>query len=433
MSSQAPHAGTSALAPRYGETVQLRLLGGLELVVDGESTPIGGRKERLLLALLALNAGRDVDQARMIDALWGDDPPRTAVKSLHSHIWRLRTHVAAGGSGIEILTQPSGYRLTVARGDVDIHVVATLVEQARRDAAAGALREAVAGYDEALTLWTGRSLGALADEPCLVGEAVRLEELRAAVSEERIEALLGLGQHATVIGTLESLCADHPFRERLVALRMLALYRCARQSEALAVFQYLRHQLRDELGLEPSPVLSELEHSILAQDRDLDWPGNTGTESAPPAVAAPAGDALRVLLVDDHPVWRQAVRVLLERDGNTVVIAEVDDGEAAVAAVASHTPALVLMDLHLPGIGGVEATRRIVEASPDTRVLVLSASEDEDDVKAALRAGAHGYVLKSGSARDVVDAVRRVVAGEPVFSPGLASVVLSELRRPGAV
>lgn len=372
--------------------------------------------------LLGLEAGREVHQDRLIDALWGASPPRTAVKSLHSHVWRLRSALDASEADIAVTRGTLGYGLELASEAVDTVVVKRLAEEGRASAARGDNLAAVATFDEALSYWRGPSLGEFAEEESLVGEAARFDELRAAISEERIEARLALGHHSAVIGELELLCAEFPFREPLAALRTLALYRAGRQAEALAVLQELRRRLRDELGLEASPPLNELEHAILVQSPALGWTGEAPTFTA--------DNALRVMLVDDHPLWRHAVRAILEREGDAVVVAEVDDGEAALAAVADARPELVLMDLHLPGMGGVEATRRIVELAPDTRVLMLSASQDQSDVVEALRAGAYGYVLKTGDGQAVVDAVRRVVAGETVFSASLSSVVLGELRRP---
>jgi DNA-binding SARP family transcriptional activator/CheY-like chemotaxis protein len=404
--------------------VQLRLLRGQGFTVDGRSVTIAGRMERLLLVVLGLEAGRDVDQDRLINALWGDEPPRTAVKSLQSKVWRLRSDLEASGVDASIERSTGGYRLDIAPECVDVMIVADFVEEARIDLDAGRHRDALASFDEALSFWQGRSLGEFADEPSLLGEAARLDELRVAIAEERIEALLAVGQVNAAIEALELLCVEHPFREALVALRMLALYRSGRQAESLAVFQDLRTRLRDELGLEPSAPLYGLERAILKQDPELDLP----TTERRGEVHSPS-NALRVMLVDDHPIWRQAVRTVLEGNGDVVVVAEADDGESAVALAAEHAPDLILMDLHLPGKGGIEATRVIVEHDPQARVLVLSASEDENDVLKALRAGAFGYVLKSGTGQEVVDAVRRVVRGEAVFSSGLSSLVLGELRR----
>ena len=140
-------------------------------------------------------------------------------------------------------------------------------------------------------------------------------------------------------------------------------------------------------------------------------------------------EPIRVMVVDDHPVWRDGIRADLESDGHAVVVAEAADGGEAISRAREEMPEVVLMDLQLPTVNGVEATRRIIEDSPHTKVLILSASGEEADVMEAVKAGACGYLLKSTKTEDVVDAIRRVSAGESVFSPSLAGMVLQEFRR----
>lgn len=140
-------------------------------------------------------------------------------------------------------------------------------------------------------------------------------------------------------------------------------------------------------------------------------------------------DPVRVMVVDDHPVWRDGVRGDLEASGRAVVVAEASDGGEAIERAREVMPELVLMDLNLPTVRGVEAIRRIVEESPHVKVLVLSASGEEADVLEAVKVGASGYLLKSATAAEVAEAVTRVRAGEPVFSPSLAALVLGEFRR----
>jgi DNA-binding NarL/FixJ family response regulator len=140
-------------------------------------------------------------------------------------------------------------------------------------------------------------------------------------------------------------------------------------------------------------------------------------------------DVIRVMVVDDHPVWRDGIRIDLERNGDAEVVAEAADGGEAIVKAREAMPDVVLMDLQLPTVNGAEATRRIVEDSPHAKVLILSASGEEEDVMEAVKAGACGYLLKSTRTEDVVDAIRRVSRGESVFSPSLAGMVLQEFRR----
>ncbi len=140
-------------------------------------------------------------------------------------------------------------------------------------------------------------------------------------------------------------------------------------------------------------------------------------------------DVIRVMVVDDHPVWRDGIRIDLERNGDAVVVAEAADGGEAIIKAREEMPDVILMDLQLPTVKGAEATRRIVEDSPHAKVLILSASGEEVDVMEAVKAGACGYLLKSTRTEDVVDAIKRVSRGESVFSPSLAGMVLQEFRR----
>jgi DNA-binding NarL/FixJ family response regulator len=143
-------------------------------------------------------------------------------------------------------------------------------------------------------------------------------------------------------------------------------------------------------------------------------------------------ELIRVMIVDDHPIWRDGVRADLEREGVANVVAEAADGGEAIERARDSMPEVVVMDLNLPVVSGVEATRRIIEDSPHVKVLVLSASGEEADVLEAVKAGASGYLLKSTTAAEIADAVRRVREGEPVFTPSLAGLVLNEFRRVAA-
>ena len=140
-------------------------------------------------------------------------------------------------------------------------------------------------------------------------------------------------------------------------------------------------------------------------------------------------ERIRVMIVDDHPVWLDGLKADLERMGAAVVVSEAADGGEAIDRARESMPEVILMDLRLPAVDGVEATRRIVEESPHVQVLVVSASGEEADVLEAVKAGAAGYLLKSATAEEITDAVRRVHAGEPVFTPSLAGLVLAEFRR----
>ena len=207
-----------------------------------------------------MNANRVVARERLIDELWGERPPDSAVKSVQVYVSRLRKLLPSRA----LETRARGYVLDVARDQVDLLRFERLVAEARRAEPADASRL----LRDALALWRGPPLAEF-DEPFAKAEAGRLEDLRLAALEERLEADLALGLHAELVGELESLVAEQPHRERLRALLLLALYRCDRQAEALAAYRDARTAL-GELGLEPSARLRALEKQILTQDPGLD-------------------------------------------------------------------------------------------------------------------------------------------------------------------
>lgn len=244
--------------------MEFRILGPLE-VADGDRViPLGGAKQRALLALLLLSANEPVSSDRLIDELWGEQSPESGRTALQVRVSQLRK--ALGGAGAAILTRAPGYVLRVEEEDqLDLHRFERLVreaDEAEPVAAAAKLREALA-------LWRGPALADLAYEAFAQPAIRRLEELRLASSEKRIDADLACGRHAELVGELETLVAEHPLRERPHAQLMLTLYRCGRQADALDAYQRARTHLSDQLGLEPGPALRGLEQSILRQDPSL--------------------------------------------------------------------------------------------------------------------------------------------------------------------
>jgi DNA-binding SARP family transcriptional activator len=249
----------------------VRLLGPLEVECADRPVRIGAAKERLILVLLALNTQRVVSTERLIDALWGEDPPESASVSLRVLISRLRKSLAAAGCGDAIHARSSGYVLASGDVDVDVDRFEALAARGTAQLAAGSARAAAVTLRAALALWRGDRL-AESSETRLGGEAARLAEARLAAVEARVDADLACGRHAELVGELEELCRAHRLRERLWAQRMLALYRCGRQADALAAGQQLRTTLADELGLDPGSQLRRLETAILTQDPALTPP-----------------------------------------------------------------------------------------------------------------------------------------------------------------
>ena len=251
--------------------MQYRLLGPLE-VLDGErSVDIGGGRRRSLLALLLIHANEVISADRLVDQLWGERPTPTATKSLQVHVSALRKRLGRGDEG-PILTRGGGYLLQVDPDDVDSLRFERWLEESDRLLAAGDWAPAAVRLDEALALWRGPPLAGLEYEHFVQQEISRLEELRLRALESRAEVLLALGEHARLVGELEPLVRAHPLRERFSGQLMLALYRSARQAEALEVYQGARRELAEQRGLEPSEALKRLELAILQQDPAIDGP-----------------------------------------------------------------------------------------------------------------------------------------------------------------
>jgi DNA-binding SARP family transcriptional activator len=259
-------------------TVEFRILGPLEAREGERVIALGGARQRAVLAILLTHANEVVSADRLIDELWGDSPPGTAANVLQGYVSHLRKALGPGA----IATRAPGYAIELEPGQLDLHRFEALVEEGGRALSAQEPEQAAELLHEALGLWRGSALADFAYEPFAQAEIARLEELRLAAQERRIEADLALGRHAELVGELEGLVARHPLRERLRAHLMVALYRAGRQAEALDVYQDARRALVDGLGIDPSPALQELERAILRQDPSLDAQG-----ARPAATPAP--------------------------------------------------------------------------------------------------------------------------------------------------
>jgi DNA-binding SARP family transcriptional activator/tetratricopeptide (TPR) repeat protein len=257
-----------------------RLLGPVVVAGPQGIARLVGGKPRAIVALLALHAGSVLSQAKLIDALWGEEPPRTAVETLYSHVARIRQALDGCGLMGVLRTKDSGYLLAVRRDEVDVARLEGRVAQARKAAAAGNVPEAVMRLDEGLSLWRG---DALADAPVHgwgAAEVVRLGELRRAAQEDLWEARIGLGEHAGAVSEIEKLLVEAPGRERLVELYMLALHRSGRSNEAVEAYQRLRAHLDEQLCVEPGRRLQGLYVAVLRRDPDLDIPSMPATAAS---------------------------------------------------------------------------------------------------------------------------------------------------------
>jgi DNA-binding SARP family transcriptional activator/DNA-binding CsgD family transcriptional regulator/tetratricopeptide (TPR) repeat protein len=251
--------------------LQIELLGPVEARVDGRPVALGGQRPRALFAVLALMGGRVVTTDRLIDELWGEDPPVRARDSLQVHVSRLRKGLDdAGADGGRLVSQAGGYLLDLRPGERDVDRWQQALRRARRARANAEARVAREEFEQALGVWRGQPLGGVSTNSLLAAERARLEEERLAAVIEGIELDLELGRHGELLGQLDALVIAHPFKERLVELQMLALYRCGRQTDALEIYAQNRRRLDAELGLEPSSQLRRLQEAILRQDPSLE-------------------------------------------------------------------------------------------------------------------------------------------------------------------
>jgi DNA-binding SARP family transcriptional activator/DNA-binding beta-propeller fold protein YncE len=341
--------------------VHYRILGPLEVVVDGTAKPLGPAKERALLGILLLHANQVVSTERLVDELWGENPPRSAPKVVQVYVSQLRKRLDASA---QITTQPPGYVVTVGADDLDAVRFERLVAEARALADAGDPAAAVDRFDSALDLWRGPVLADVIFESFAANEAERLEELRVAALADRIDCELARGRHDLVVGDLETLVAEHPLRERFRAQLMLALYRAGRQADALAVYQEGRRRLVDELGIEPGSALQQLERSILRQERALEPPARADEQrprrrralTAAVLICAVVGTGAFALVTrspDSRLMLEPRSVGKIDEKGNTIV------GEIAVGS----RPAFIAADKRTVWVAGREGTLSRIDAS----------------------------------------------------------------------
>lgn len=249
--------------------IEFRILGPLEVSAYGRVLSLGSRKQRALLGLLLIHANETLSRDRLIDELWGDDAPPTVGSALNVYLSRLRKLLESAGGGGALVREPSGYRLRVEPDQLDADRFVRLATDGRAALAVGRSETAAELLRLALALWRGGALADLQGERFAIAAGARLDERRISALEQRLEADLALGRDHELVGELETLVAEHPYREALRAQLMLALYRSGRQVEALRVYQDARRTLADELGLEPGQELKDLEQAILRQEAAL--------------------------------------------------------------------------------------------------------------------------------------------------------------------
>ena len=350
--------------------MEFQILGPIAVHDTTGAVALGGNKPRAVLAVLLLHPNEPVSAERLALALWGEDAPGGAVKTVQVHVSRLRK---ALGDPDAVTTSAAGYTLRVRTGELDVDRFEGLVEDGRQALADGRTEDAATFLRDALAVWRGPALAELAQEPFAAAEIARLEAQRLAALELRIEADLGAGRHAEVVGELQQLVVANPIREELAAQLMLALYRCGRQAEALEAYAQARATLVEELGIEPGPRLREMQEAILRQDVALE--AERAEPELPPALdptnAQPlAGRAAELAWLQAR--WEDAAAgagalVALEGAGGigkSRLVAEL--------AQSARRPGVVI--LHATGEGPADTTlvalRRLRDAKRPTLLVV---------------------------------------------------------------
>ena len=352
--------------------MEFRILGPLEVSHDGRAVRLSGARQRALLAILLLHAGEVVPSDRLMDDLWGEKLPTAGHTALRVRVSQLRKALGPGGE--LLVTQPPGYALRIAPSQLDLSRFEHMVADGERALGAGEPERTVELLAEALGLWRGAPLADLPYAAFAQAPVVRLEELRIAALELRIDAELALGRHRRLAGELQALVAEHPLRERLCGQLMLALYRDGRQADALAAFSAARTRLVEEIGIEPGPPLQELQRRILAQD-----PGLARDEASP----RPPARTILALSSDEAAITplvaiasglaadrgHEVVAVALVRDASALARATARLDEARAAAVDRgarvRTAAFTSLD------AGADAVRLVTEQ--DVALLLLHA------------------------------------------------------------
>jgi DNA-binding SARP family transcriptional activator/DNA-binding beta-propeller fold protein YncE len=401
--------------------VQFRLLGPLELAGDAGAVALAEGRQRSVLVFLLLHRNETVPSERLIDALWGERPPPTAAKVLQNQVSQLR-RALDDREGKRLQTRGRGYALLVGPAELDLdrfeELAAAGATAMERDQPA----EAAERLREALALWRGPPLSDVAYESFAQPEIARLEERRLVVLEQRLDADLALGRHSQVIAELEALVSEEPLRERPRAQLMLALYRAGRQAEALESYQAARRTLLEERGMEPGPVLRDLQAAILRQDPELApaptrWPRRHDRSRRIPALLAIGGAlllaaAIAALLAERGDDLPSEARVVLDLTDNSIAAVDQATGRVELGLPLSGRPVglVAVADTALIAIAGPDT---LVVADAATRSLVKTVALD-DEPGAIAACGDDVWVAASGRG-----ALQRFRRGYPQEGPPL--------------
>lgn len=340
--------GTSRPTSDSSSGLRFEMLGSIRVTRHGVPVNLGGPQQRAVLALLLIEHDAAVPTAHLADGLWGERPPRGSAATIQTYVFHLREALEPdrprGTPAVVLVSERGGYRLDMRNTGLDAREFEQLAQAGVDAGRRGDHERALLNLDAAVDLWRGDVLADVAELEAVGPVAARLNELRLTVVEARIDAQLALGRHAFVVGELEELTAANPLRERLHAQRMLALYRCGRQSDALAAYRHLHEVLDAEVGVQPSPPLRELHQNILAHDPDLTYSQPADQKAGPRPT----------------PARRRRRRVWLA----PVAVAVVGVG-AVVAVTTTHDDRSSSLDALPPnGIGVIRADGSLHDAVP---------------------------------------------------------------------
>ena len=392
-------------------SIAYQLLGRVEVCRDGRPVDVGGPKQRAVLVSLLLRPRRVVSVDQLIDDLWPEHPPARAAATVQVFVSQLRRALepgrARGEAATLLVTASPGYRLDIEPDAVDAQAFADLVVRGREALDAADPERAAELLLRAEGMWRGPALADVPVTPFIQAAAARLSELRLGAAEDRIDAELALGRHAALVAELEHRVHRHPMRERLRAQLMLGLYRCGRQTEALAAYRVARRILHDELGLDPGVRLRELEQAVLRQDPGLAWqpPSPLTVPAHAPRAATPDLEPTsterpgRVLVVDDTAINRKLLAAAVSQLGHEVQTAE--NGHRALEMLRATGDGrcgfdIVLLDLLMPVLDGY-ATLAEIKADPALAglpVIMVSAVPELESVVRCIELGAIDYLPK---------------------------------------